>query len=451
MLSDTKNLGALTAIHTDFGNNIGDLLVVEYDVPQRKVKQTLFYKYGQLSIPKWALIPAGILAFGLLTALLAIILNSILSQQTATVTYSQTCSKTYKCKSGVGLTCGSQSKCTCPSQQYWYEDACVNQPTYTQKCNQTTECRTDLGLVCAEIAGQCNCPTTTTVHTCDCPSTSYWTGSTCTSRASYLGTELLEYNSTNYFLIVLSYYLGACSVADSSYQCISSLYCDATKCVCAPNTQYWNATASECYSVDKYLALCNPSTAYSCDTSASLFCLSAGQGAQCPFNVTANSTSCDCANGTYWNGGSCVTKKTINAACFWNCECNSVAGLQCLNMTCVCPKKYSWSTSLSSCQPQMNYTNTVCTNTTQCDATQGLICYLSGSSCNCPSTSSLGMCDCLTTQYYDYNLTSCQISKLYNDTCYGNYMCDSTLGLFCQLSISNTTNCSCPEPIRLSK
>ncbi len=61
------------------------------------------------------------------------------------------------------------------------------------------------------------------------------------------------------------------------------------------------------------------------------------------------------------------------------------------------------------------------------------------------------MCDCLTSQYYDYNLTSCQTLQLYNETCYGKYMCDSTLGLFCQMSISNATNRSCPEPTHLSK
>ncbi|CAF3771869.1 unnamed protein product [Adineta steineri] len=429
MSIDLTNLGSLTPIHTDFGNTKDDLLVVEYDVPQTKVKQTLFYKYGQLSIPKWALIPAGILAFGLITALFAIMINSILAQSSITVTYSQYCSKTSVCKEGVGLTCGSLSKCVCSStQQYWYENLCVDQPTYTEQCNQTTECRTDLGLICAEIDGQCNCPNTTKVQTCDCSSTSYWTGSKCTNRLSYL---------------------GACTVADTSYQCLSTLYCNGSMCICSPYTQYWNDTADECYSIDKYHALCNTSTSYSCDASVSLQCLFAGDGSQCPFNATANTTSCECANGTYWNGGSCVTKKSINIACYWSCECNTDAGLQCLNLTCVCPSKQYWSTQTSSCEAQKNYTETSCSNTTQCDSTQGLTCYLSGSACNCPITSSVNMCDCLSTQYYDYNLTSCQTLQLYNDTCYGNYMCDSTVGLFCQLNTNSAANCSCPEPIRL--
>jgi hypothetical protein len=222
-------------------------------------------------------------------------------------------------------------------------------------------------------------------------------------------------------------------------------------CVCAPNTQYWNATASECYSVDKYQALCNLTTASSCDVSVSLLCQPAGSGSQCPFNVTANSTSCDCVNGTYWNGGSCADKKSINVPCFWNCECNSSAGLQCLNMSCVCPQKTSWVTQSSLCEGQLNYTQSPCYNNTECDTTQGLTCYLSGSACNCPRNSSYNMCDCLPGQYYDYNLTSCQTASFYNETCTGNYMCDSTLGLFCQTTISNATNCSCPQPIRLSK
>ena len=52
-----------------------DLLVAEYDVPQINVKKTLFYKFAQVPIPKWVLIPAAILPFGVLPILLAIILS----------------------------------------------------------------------------------------------------------------------------------------------------------------------------------------------------------------------------------------------------------------------------------------------------------------------------------------------------------------------------------------
>jgi hypothetical protein len=248
-------------------------------------------------------------------------------------------------------------------------------------------------------------------------------------------------------------YSGSCNAADTSYQCLSNLYCDGTMCICAPNTQYWNVTADQCYSVDEYLSLCDSTTSYSCDASVLLFCLTAGLGAQCPFNATANSSSCDCANGTYWNGGSCASVKIINAPCFWNCECDTNAGLQCLNSSCTCPKFNYWSSGSVACLQQKNYTQSLCYNNSECDSTQGLICYLPGSQspCNCPNSSSAYMCDCLTSQYYDYTLTSCQTLELYNETCFGNYMCDSSLGLFCQMNVSNATNCSCPEPIRLSK
>ena len=187
MILNTKNLGSITPIHTDFGSSRNDLLVTEYDVPQTKVKETLFYKYGQLSIPKWALIPAGFIGFGLLTALCAVIVSGVLTQPTSSVTYSQGCSKTSKCRSELGLTCGAQSKCTCANQQYGYEGQCADRPTYRKQCNQTSECRTDLGLICAEFQDQCNCPNKTLVQTCDCSSTSYWTGSACTARSDYLG------------------------------------------------------------------------------------------------------------------------------------------------------------------------------------------------------------------------------------------------------------------------
>ena len=185
----SASIARLTPLHTDFGNNRNDLLVAEYDVPLPKVKETLFYKFGLLAIPKWALIPLGICAFALIAALLAIIVNAIVSQPNSSVTYSQSCSKTSKCRTSLGLSCGSASKCVCQSTKYWYEGSCTDKPTYTETCNQTSECRTDLGLVCSQTDGLCLCPTWTKVMTCDCPRTSYWTGSMCTPRSIYQGTD----------------------------------------------------------------------------------------------------------------------------------------------------------------------------------------------------------------------------------------------------------------------
>ena len=177
----------ITALHTDFGNSPQDVVVAEYEIPQTNVRKTLFYKFGHLAIPKWALIPTGIISVGLLITLGAIMLSAILTQPTSSVTYSQTCSKTSKCRSELGLICGSKGKCSCPTNQYWYDEKCVAQPTYGEQCNQTTECRTDLGLICTQLDGLCICPNYTTAQTCDCPSTSYWTGTACTARSGYLG------------------------------------------------------------------------------------------------------------------------------------------------------------------------------------------------------------------------------------------------------------------------
>ncbi len=100
---EMNNLETLTPIHTVFGSNRSDLLVVEYDVPQTEVKQTLFYKYGQLSIPKWALIPASILIFGLLTAICAEIDGQ---WNCPNITKAQICD--------------------CPSTSYWTGSICTN-------------------------------------------------------------------------------------------------------------------------------------------------------------------------------------------------------------------------------------------------------------------------------------------------------------------------------------
>lgn len=177
----------LSPLLTDFGTNRSDILVSEYNVPAKNVRQTLLMKYGFISFPRWAFGVIGVAAFVILTVLCGIILNAALAQAVRSATFGQTCSKNIKCLSSLGLTCGSESKCTCQNNFYWYQKACVQKRFYTESCNQTGECQTDLGLICSPLDGLCQCPNWTRARTCDCPSTHFWTGSKCQNRSTYLG------------------------------------------------------------------------------------------------------------------------------------------------------------------------------------------------------------------------------------------------------------------------
>ena len=60
----------------------------------------------------------------------------------------------------------------------------------------------------------------------------------------------------------------------------------------------------------------------------------------------------------------------------------------------------------------MTYTNMGCNYTSDCYSEYGLVCN-SGSTCNCPENSLLGMCDCIhrtITNEYFWNGNSCQLA-----------------------------------------
>ncbi len=97
----------------------------------------------------------------------------------------------------------------------------------------------------------------------------------------------------------------------------------------------------------------------------------------------------------------------------------------------------------------MTYTKTGCNYTSDCYSEYGLVCN-SGSTCNCPENSFVGMCDCYRSQSIEYfwNGTSCQLAYSYGLTCTNSsttYMCKYMKeGTSCVQSSPGVYTCECP-------
>jgi hypothetical protein len=91
-----------------------------------------------------------------------------------------------------------------------------------------------------------------------------------------------------------------------------------------------------------------------------------------------------------------------------------------------------------------------CNYTSDCYSEYGLVCN-SGSTCNCPENSLLGMCDCIQrtiTNEYFWNGNSCQLANSYGLTCTNSsttYMCKYMKeGTSCVQSSPGVYTCECP-------
>ena len=91
-----------------------------------------------------------------------------------------------------------------------------------------------------------------------------------------------------------------------------------------------------------------------------------------------------------------------------------------------------------------------CTNTYQCQDYQGLFCENVSNQCNCPVSSTIGMCDCprsVSSEFY-WDGTKCQNATEYGLSCSNastSYQCMTmTEGTICSLSGSSYI-CQCPS------
>jgi hypothetical protein len=160
---------------------------------------------------------------------------------------------------------------------------------------------------------------------------------------------------------------------------------------------------------------------------------------------------CTCGTYNYYNNvtRTCNNQTLINTTCTSTAHCISDKGLSCVNRMCQCSTTgYKWSIERTSCILAKTYTEQTCNYDSDCNVENGLVCN-TGQSCNCPTTSTTGMCDCYrnTTKEYYWNGTSCQQAVAYGVSCSSissSYVCRTlTEGTICN-GTSGILTCQCP-------
>ena len=151
--------------------------------------------------------------------------------------------------------------------------------------------------------------------------------------------------------------------------------------------------------------------------------------------MTCQSGICRCGSFQFHNISTlaCTSQNSHNQACIVDFNCRVDKGLECRNNLCECVNATpTWISNAGwvKCIKLKNYTET-CTSSIECDGSVGLVCN-SGSNnnlCNCPSTSSVGMCDCVRRSSNEtyWNGTKCIAAAPYGQSCIANtnYTCQT--------------------------
>lgn len=237
-------------------------------------------------------------------------------------------------------------------------------------------------------------------------------------------------------------YGETCVMNSRSCDATRLLWCPSGKCACI-DTFNWNSTAQNC-SCGQYSkpfgSKCKPYGRYGdpCDVNTNPCNPTYSLDCQAVINQTYSTgqSICDCNNATYLDvpSGSCVGKKSFNANCQVKAECQTWLGLSCSLSSgtprCVCDSTSYWNGSF--CTGNARGWEP-CSGSIPCDATRGLTCNSSLSTCECDS---LSFWDNVTTQY-------CQQKRSHGVTCRFDFQCNTTVGLSCP---SVSTGCLCPPP-----
>lgn len=164
--------------------------------------------------------------------------------------------------------------------------------------------------------------------------------------------------------------------------------------------------------------------------------------------ICSTSGTCQCSNSTthYFDYGSltCIPKTLNDTLCSRTKTCRSDLGLSCQNGLCQCSSPLFWHSG--QCSNPLNYSQLGCTSDLHCQSSLSLICYgyPTTSACNCPTLSTVGMCDCPIDKYWDGS--QC-VSKLnMNQICNSSVMYECAEGLICDSCSSTCINTSICDP-----
>lgn len=134
------------------------------------------------------------------------------------------------------------------------------------------------------------------------------------------------------------------------------------------------------------------------------------------------SSICRCETTKYFDNNlrECVDKTLEGTSCQADVTCRSDQGLSCQQSSCECDSSTQfWSATQVKCINYLSYGESNCTDNKQCST--NLICNLnvSANNCNCPKSSSNGMCDCprvFNNETY-WNGSHCVPALKYGDKC----------------------------------
>ena len=138
---------------------------------------------------------------------------------------------------------------------------------------------------------------------------------------------------------------------------------------------------------------------------------------------------CRCQAYKYFQNStsSCIHQKLNNEICSLDHECRQDLGLSCKSNVCACSApNYSWSPTSLKCK--LTYAKSICIEDFDCNESENLICRLLDE-CNCPTPSSISMCDCVrnqTNEHY-WNGSKCIEAHTIQSKCSENYHCRTEL------------------------
>lgn len=161
---------------------------------------------------------------------------------------------------------------------------------------------------------------------------------------------------------------------------------------------------------------------------------------------------CKCSKDYFYSkfNQNCVEKITSEIGwCESDDHCQEDLHLECdLNLKiCKCSSSYTWSSSQNSCQ--MTYSYGKCSSDTECNLSEGLICFSNSyDACDCPAKSAKEYCDCprndVKEMYWDSSLDypQCVLAKVYKEECNKDYECRINI----EKTLCINEKCECEEP-----
>lgn len=165
---------------------------------------------------------------------------------------------------------------------------------------------------------------------------------------------------------------------------------------------------------------------------------------QCLGDMICSGGTCQCSNAVThyfeYKNLSCSSKTLNYTSCYENRTCRSDLGLSCQNDFCQCSVDLFWNSK--NCSTPLTYANSKCIADTHCQTSLGLICngYPTSVTCNCPTTSSVGMCDCPLNTYW--NGSQCVPRFIEYENCSYSYQCVTGLSCdSCSLTCINSSAC----------